>query len=477
MKDFLLKVQEIKAINKELKRRKKIKIYSYNKGDLIHKKQVEFSKSQKRNRWVFGGNRSGKTECGAVETVYFARGIHPYRENKRSTTGWVVSLSTKVQKDVAQRKILDYLDPEWIDSIVMQSGSSKSPKSGVIERIVVNSVFGEKSEIIFKSVEEGREKFQGASLDYVWFDEEPPEDIYNECLMRVLDKAGDVFGTMTPLKGRTFIYDRIYLNSANDDEVFCLFMEWADNPFLSQNEIKRLSGVIGESELSQRRYGKFADKLSGHVYPEFDPAINVVEPFEIPKFWQDILSIDPGLNNPLSCHWYAVDPETRNIYVVAEHYEAGQNIDYHANKIWEISRSIGWKMNSFGGIDSLIDSASLQKVLGANKSVAELFLERKIYVNPRVNKDLFSGISKVKSALKNANGESKLFIFSNCVNLIREIKGYRWGNDDRPIKKDDHSLDELRYYISRNYSGKEPDFNKNAIQKDKDNLLRRLRCK
>ena len=34
-----------------------------------HKKQIAFHKCKKRNRWVFGGNRSGKTECGAVEST------------------------------------------------------------------------------------------------------------------------------------------------------------------------------------------------------------------------------------------------------------------------------------------------------------------------------------------------------------------------------------------------------------------------
>ena len=45
----------------------------------------------------------------------------------------MVSVSTKVQKDVAQKKILEYLDPLWIDEIVMQTGSSLSPENGVIE--------------------------------------------------------------------------------------------------------------------------------------------------------------------------------------------------------------------------------------------------------------------------------------------------------------------------------------------------------
>ena len=92
----------------------------YNKSGKIHKKQLAFHKCKKRNRWVFGGNRSGKTECGAVEVVYMACGLHPYRRNK-PTEGWVVSLSRQVQRDVAQKKILHYLPKEFIEKIVMVS--------------------------------------------------------------------------------------------------------------------------------------------------------------------------------------------------------------------------------------------------------------------------------------------------------------------------------------------------------------------
>ena len=67
----------------EIKRRKSCPLYTYNKGKKKHKKQLLFHKSKKRNRWVFGGNRSGKTECGAVETIWLARGIHPFRKNKK----------------------------------------------------------------------------------------------------------------------------------------------------------------------------------------------------------------------------------------------------------------------------------------------------------------------------------------------------------------------------------------------------------
>ena len=459
---------------KEKKKRKALPLARYNVGKIVHKKQLLFHKSKAKNKWAFGGNRSGKSECGAVESVWLARGIHPYIENViGGAQGWIVSLSSKVQREVAQAKILHYLDKSSIVDIIMSQGSKGNAKYGIIDKIIIKNVYGNISTLTFKSCEEGREMFQGASLDFVWFDEEPPKDIYDECKMRVMDRSGRIFGTMTPLKGLTFIYDEIYLNKYNDPEVFYVTMEWADNPFIPQDEIKRLTASMSTEELEARRYGKFIDSGSSLVYPEFDESVNVIEPFSVPYYWQETISIDPGLKNPLSCHWYAVDYDG-NVYVIAEHYEAGKNIDYHAERIKEISSSLGWHHGRFGKLEAIIDSAASQVTLASTKSVVELFYDNDIIVSPKVNKDLFAGISRVKSYLKNAKGESRLFIFKNCVNLIREIKGYRWGNEDAPVKRDDHALDELRYFIMTRPDANIEKEHLTPIQKDKNKLMREL---
>ena len=467
-------LKELQEIDCEFKFRKRHNnLERYNKGKKVHKKQLEFHKCEKRNRWVFGGNRSGKTECGAVETVWLARGNHPFKQNKDAVSGWVVSLSKQVQRDVAQSKILHYLNPDWIEDIVMDSGSKDFAENGIIDYILIKNEFGGLSKIGFKSCDQGREKFQGASLDFVWFDEEPPYDIYSECKMRVFDKKGEIFGTMTPLKGLTWVYDEIYLNEHGNEEVWCSQMEWADNPYLDRSEINSLMSSLSEEELEARCYGKFLTH-GGLVYPEFDPQVHVIDPFEVPLDWQDKISIDPGLNNPLSAHWYAVDFDG-NVYVVAEHYEAKRDITYHAGKIKEICQRLNWHFGMDGKYEALIDSAANQRTLASEKSVSELFYENGIAVNPKVNKDLFTGINRVKSYLKNANGETKLYIFKNCANLIREIKGYSWGNGDVPTKKDDHSLDELRYYIMSRPENKPPERIKTEIEKDKERLYKKIK--
>ena len=461
-------VLELLNVEREIASRKADALYLYNR-DKVHQKQMAFHRCQKRNRWVFGGNRSGKTECGAVESVWMARGVHPFRQNRDDVAGWVVSLTQQVQRDVAQAKVLKYLAPRYIADVVMREGNKSSPEYGVIDYILVKNAFGGISRIGFKSCDQGRERFQGASLDFVWFDEEPPKDIYDECRMRVFDRKGDIFGTMTPLKGLTWVYDEIELNVNLDPEVWCEYMEWRDNPFLDEGEVAAMERVIPKSEQLSRRFGKFSSG-EGLVYPEFDQSVHVIEPFDVPKEWQATLSIDPGLSNPTSCHFYAVDFDG-TIYVVAEHFEAGQNIDRHVEKINAVADRIGWKRDGKGRLCALIDSAANQRTLASQKSVAELFCEKGILVNTNVNKDLYSGIQRVKSLFEAR--PPKIYIFSCCTNLIRELKSYWWGSGDRPKKIDDHALDELRYFVMSQPSPPKPyPPPKTEIQLDKERMLR-----
>ena len=52
-------------------------------------------------------------------------------------------------------------------------------------------------------------------------------------------------------------------------------------------------------------------------------------------------------------------------------------------------------------------------------------------------------------------GKPKLYIFKNCVNIIREFESYQWlenkqeglNEKDTPLKANDHALDALRYFV------------------------------
>src|SRR5260370_18401691 len=73
--------------------------------------------------------------------------------------------------------------------------------AGATGTVMVRHVSGGLWVLAFKSYEKGRAKWQGESLDYVWFDEEPPQDVYSEGLTRISATGGIVFMTFTPPPG------------------------------------------------------------------------------------------------------------------------------------------------------------------------------------------------------------------------------------------------------------------------------------
>ena len=80
--------------------------------------------------------------------------------------------------------------PNLLDNIQVAWGGGGDTKEG--EAI-----------IYFKAYEKGREKWQGPTIDGVWFDEEPPLDIYTEGLTRTNNGQRGQFSmiTFTPLLG------------------------------------------------------------------------------------------------------------------------------------------------------------------------------------------------------------------------------------------------------------------------------------
>jgi phage terminase large subunit-like protein len=293
--------RQIEKNQAEIKRKlKEERLETYNVGEKIHKKQIAFHSSDKRIKAFFGGNRVGKTVAGAVEAVCHALGYSRFRELKPSS-GWVVSLSGDVQKEVAQKEILKWLPKKEISNIIVRHGRKDDLEGSLIEKIVLkNGKF-----IGFKTCEQGRESFQGASLGWIWFDEESPLDIYQECQMRLIDQKGDMWFTMTPLKGLTWIYSLVYLNERNDPDIEYWTAEWEDNPWLSKDEIEKLIATMPEEEREARQFGRFTS-LCGFAFPELRKDIHIKPVQVAPEWYKKYVSIDYGFDS-LAAIWYRVD--------------------------------------------------------------------------------------------------------------------------------------------------------------------------
>ena len=93
-----------------------------------------------------------------------------------------------IPKDAIREVIPSRSIADLADSIVVKWGGGGDTQAS-------DSIIG------LKSYEQGREKWQGETLDFVWFDEEPPYDVYVEGLTRTNATDGLVWLTFTPLKG------------------------------------------------------------------------------------------------------------------------------------------------------------------------------------------------------------------------------------------------------------------------------------
>ena len=293
--------RQIEKNQAEIRRKlKEERLETYNIGEKIHKKQIAFHTSPKRMKAFFGGNRVGKTVAGAVEAFSHALGYSRFRPLEPSS-GWVVSLTNDVQRDVAQKEILTWLPKKEIKDIIIRKGKKDDPENSIIDKIILRNG----QTIGFKTCEQGREAFQGTSQAWIWFDEEPPLDVFQECQMRIIDQKGDMWFTMTPLKGLTWIYNLVYLNERNDPDIEYWMAEWEDNPWLSKEEIDKLIATMTEEEREARQYGRFTS-LCGFAFPELRKDIHIKPIEAIPEWYYRYVALDYGFDS-LAVLWIWVD--------------------------------------------------------------------------------------------------------------------------------------------------------------------------
>jgi hypothetical protein len=147
-----------------------------------------------------------------------------------------------------------------------------------------------------------------------------------------------------------------------------------------------------------------------------------------------------------------------NIYIIDEHYEAGQLVSYHAGKIHE--KRIGRNV-----LYTVIDPACKQRNGLSGKSVIDEYRDYDVFTHPG-NNDVLAGINRVSEYLRvdEVTKKPRLFIFRGCSHLIEELQQYRWermrpgaetNEPESPVKAHDHAADALRYLIMSRPIGNE----------------------
>jgi len=307
----------------------------------------------------------------------------------------------------------------------------------------------------FLTNEQDTEKHAGTSRNFVWWDEEPPESIFNEDMLRLVDVNGVWWMSMTPLLGFTWIYKKYYrpiIEKGEENKSVAVFVgSTADNPYVSEEVLNEITEGMKAEEKEARKHGKFI-AASGLIYPSFGPH-NIIPPISPQRIVQPVVvAMDHGLRHPTVWLYAYVDSEGR-IVVFHEYYEAERTIEQHCKELKS------WEEWAFGpGRERIAyrigDPSIEQRSAATGTSVRTLYSEAGFYIG-LANNDFQVGSNKVRAYIEKMG----LFITEDCTNLIQELESYRWAtygtrkaNDtkkvqDSPHKVRDDACDTLRYLI------------------------------
>lgn len=421
---------------------------------------------------LLGGNRSGKTILGSFIAVAWALGKEYFKDHPAwefvkdlpipapPNNIWIVGLDYGVLRDVL-----------WYEKL--RHGKNHPPflpdDKSVINKISDGDFqvfFANGSLITGKSADAGREKFQGASVDLVWIDEECESAIFDECYQRTVDCAGKLLLTLTPLTDinsgvRTpWVFDLYEEFLGGDRDLQFCQLSTLNSPFVPEDEKERLIAKwSGDPEEGARLYGKFV-RRSGLVYPQWDRSKHVCRPFSIPNHWQRIVSIDPAATGTTAGLWIAVD-DSGNYFAFREYYERDLIVSEHAKSI---KIRCGGEPVDIWILDPKWGS---QRNAETHKTGAQLWREAGIPIRlPDVGEDYGLNVSReyINATIQPNSRHPKFYVFEGLPNFEHEITHYTWDSfskgeqkglsKEKPRKRNDHLLNAMQYAMTLRLKGK-----------------------
>lgn len=288
-------------------------------------------------------------------------------------------------------------------------------------------------------------RIQGKTISIAYCDEMTlyPDNVTDMILTRLRLPHSIGFASMNPKQPTHKIKKLIDLAEAGDPTYYALQFMIDDNPFLPADYKKTLANSLS-GLFYKRNYLGLWCLAEGAIFDFWDRDTYVVKK---PPACADyfVAGIDYGMSNPTACVLVGVSTGVKS--------QTGKQLWAEDEYFWDV------------------------KVKGRSKLVSELaedieqFLEpygvKQLYIDPSAaalraelsrrgmhctdaDNDVETGIQRMTSMVR----DGKCQILSKCTNLIREIEGYSWDpkaaehGEDRPIKKDDHLLDALRYVLN-----------------------------
>jgi phage terminase large subunit-like protein len=433
------------------------KFMFYNPVEDGYIKHNEFHKLGKfaKFRMLAGGNRTGKTRTGCIETAqHLTLNYSPYWEGykyKRPITSWVCGVTRLAVKETLERRLFDGMadEPPLISYDLI---AKKIPIDHCYHIYTPKGI----SKVFFKSYEQGRDNFQGALIDLLHCDEEPLSyDIWTEAITRTMNTSEDSYGmgylTMTPLKGTTKLITKFFQEErecengeteifqipqgeVRDDRAY-IVVGWEDALHLTDKEKQILIKSYSPHELEARTKG-IPSIGSGLVYPVPEEMVTYCpSKITIPEHWPKVFGMDFGWKpSPTVALFAAHDRDNDVVYIYGEYGQLERTPQQHSFEL--MKHGVDWMPGVHDPAAKMSSQADGSKLINLYKEcgVRNLFA---------ADNSKEAGVLTVLQRMQ--NGKLKI-----CKTLSKTLAEFRmYARDEKGIikKGNDHYMDTLRYII------------------------------
>lgn len=423
----------------------------------LHRYQAEILKSSARITFAFAGTGGGKT---CLAPLWLIRQIE---RNGGKGRYLVVSPTYKVFK---QSRLLDAFF-EAVDGTALQGSFHKTDKIYTT---------GTGAEIFFRSADDP-DSLEGGQYKALVLDEAAKltHEAWIKASARVGAEQGPILGVTTP-DVNSWIFTEVFklcdggelkinpdgaVRTSKDGKTKVVQWQSTVNPTYSKEELERQRHILPEAIFRRRYLGEFA-RLEGLVYETFAEAVIESSPDRLPSPAVRVVGgIDWGWSDPTSV---VIGAECQNgtIYIVEELYESKLPLDQLTARLKKLKEKWG------------------VEVFYCDHSRPEIKDQLKRYGLPVTNKKVSlieTGISMVDQRIRSGF----LKVYMTCRNLIDEAARYQRKKQgegeysEKPVDKNNHLLDALRYLVTGLDFGRQLTFTAKLDAEHEDELAVKIR--
>lgn len=280
--------------------------------------------------------------------------------------------------------------------------------------------------------ERSQDLIQGITLAGVFLDEVAlmPRSFVEQACARCSVEGSKLWFNCNPEGPQHWFYKEVILQNKAKN-LLRLQFRLEDNLALSPKIVERYKSMYTGVFYSRFILGEWVI-ADGLIY-DFDTRRNIDNEPHSGRYY---ISCDYGIMNPFSAHLWCIQGGVA--YCLDEYYYDGRETGRPRTD-----------EEHYACIEALVGNRPIEYIVidpSASSMIETIYRHDRFGVR-KANNDVIGGIGSMSTLLHTG----RLKYNEKCVNNIKEFGLYLWDTDaheDRPIKENDHAMDDNRYFVS-----------------------------